>query len=60
MFSIVAETTTGCLLAGSANGCKSEPAAQTGQTAANELVVAVRNGGCVDQLLQNEVRNISL
>ncbi|XP_064385885.1 RNA 3'-terminal phosphate cyclase-like isoform X2 [Halichondria panicea] len=52
---IVAETSTGCLLAGSANGRKSDPADKTGRAAADELVRGVRSGGCVDEHLQDQL-----
>ena len=54
-YSAIAETSTGCLLAGSAIGRKGEPAERTGRSAAEELVTSVRAGGCVDEHLQDQV-----
>ncbi|XP_076439997.1 RNA 3'-terminal phosphate cyclase-like [Babylonia areolata] len=52
---VVAETSTGCLLAGSALGKKGVPAEQVGADAAQMLINNVENGGCVDEYLQDQL-----
>jgi RNA 3'-terminal phosphate cyclase (ATP) len=52
---VVARTSTGCLLAGSALGRPDRSARATGQDAAQELRDAVRAGGCVDDWMQDQL-----
>jgi RNA 3'-terminal phosphate cyclase (ATP) len=52
---VVAETSTGCLLGGSANGKKGEPPYKTGRAAADQLLKAVKEGACVDDQLQDQL-----
>lgn len=50
-----AETDTGCVLGGSGLGSKGTDAASVGREAANELIRAIRGGGCVDEYLQDQI-----
>ncbi|XP_062516339.1 RNA 3'-terminal phosphate cyclase-like [Corticium candelabrum] len=52
---VVAETSTGCLLAGSALGKKGQPAEDVGETAARMLIANLESGGCVDEYLQDQL-----
>lgn len=52
---LVAETTTGCYLGGSALGKKGKQAEHVGQEAAEELVNNLYHGGCVDDYIQDQV-----
>ncbi|CAJ1966512.1 unnamed protein product [Cylindrotheca closterium] len=52
---IVAQTDTGCRLAGSALGSRKESPQQTGRMAAEELCSTLRDGGCVDEHLQDQL-----
>lgn len=52
---IVAETSTGCLLAGSALGDRKKRSKETGQEAAIELLETLKDGGCVDEWLQDQI-----
>jgi RNA 3'-terminal phosphate cyclase (ATP) len=52
---IVAKTTTGCLLAGSALSSPKKVAGQVGIDAAAELFATLQNGGCVDEWLQDQL-----
>ncbi|XP_033737570.1 RNA 3'-terminal phosphate cyclase-like [Pecten maximus] len=52
---VVAETSTGCLLAGSALGKKGVPAEQVGKTAGEALLNNLCHGGCVDEFLQDQL-----
>ncbi|KAL5490083.1 hypothetical protein ACEPAI_4916 [Sanghuangporus weigelae] len=52
---LLAYTSTGCVLAGSALGSKGVRAAQTGKEAARELVRQLEEGGCVDEWLQDQM-----
>ena len=52
---IVAKTTTGCLLAGSALGTPKKQAKEVGAEAANELLRSLNEGGCVDEWLQDQL-----
>ncbi|BFZ16850.1 hypothetical protein BsWGS_19889 [Bradybaena similaris] len=52
---IVAETSTGCLLGGSALGKPRTPAEDAGTAAAKELLEAIHAGGCVDQHTQDQL-----
>ncbi|KAG8436613.1 hypothetical protein GDO86_007644 [Hymenochirus boettgeri] len=52
---IVAETSTGCLLAGSSLGKKGVTADQVGNEAAEILLRNLRHGGCVDEYLQDQL-----
>lgn len=52
---IVAETSTGCLLAGSALGKKGVPAETVGENAAQMLLQNLHHDGCVDDYLQDQL-----
>ncbi|KAK1328857.1 hypothetical protein QTO34_011027 [Cnephaeus nilssonii] len=52
---IVAETSTGCLLAGSALGKRGVNADKVGIDAAEMLLANLRHGGAVDEYLQDQV-----
>mmetsp|Transcript_21545 Transcript_21545/g.26663 ORF Transcript_21545/g.26663 Transcript_21545/m.26663 type:complete len:271 (-) Transcript_21545:10-822(-) len=52
---IVAETTTGCLLGGSALGRPKVAPEVTGEDAARELIDCLNGGGCVDDWLQDQL-----
>jgi RNA 3'-terminal phosphate cyclase (ATP) len=52
---IVAKTTTGCLLAGSALSAPKKVAGQVGIEAAAELFATLQDGGCVDEWLQDQL-----
>lgn len=52
---VVAETSTQCLLAGSALGKKGVPAEKVGEDAARMLVTNLQHGGCVDEYLQDQL-----
>lgn len=52
---VVAETTTGCLLAGSGLGKKGRSAEDVGYQAASSLLDNLHHGGCVDDYLQDQI-----
>jgi RNA 3'-terminal phosphate cyclase (ATP) len=52
---IVAKTTTGCLLAGSALGETKKRGHVVGREAAEELIETIEDGGCVDEWLQDQL-----
>ncbi|XP_072919496.1 RNA 3'-terminal phosphate cyclase [Hemitrygon akajei] len=52
---VFAETSTGCVLAGSALGKKGVSADRVGIEAAEMLLMNLRHGGCVDQYLQDQL-----
>lgn len=52
---IVATTSTGCVLGGSALGHPKQGAQETGYLAARELCSALDDGGCVDDWLQDQL-----
>jgi len=52
---VVARTTTGCLLAGSALCGPKQRADETGIRAAQELIDTLNDGGCVDDWLQDQL-----
>ena len=52
---VVAQTTTGCLLAGSSISTPKDRARCVGREAANELVSTLKDGGCVDDWLQDQL-----
>jgi RNA 3'-terminal phosphate cyclase len=54
-FSLVAETSTGCLLGGSALGKRDLKAEQVGQKAADELLQSINTEACVDSYSQDQV-----
>jgi RNA 3'-terminal phosphate cyclase len=54
-FSLVAETSTGCLLGGSALGKRNVKAEQVGQKAADELLQSINTKACVDSYSQDQV-----
>ena len=53
--SIFAETSTGCMMAGTALGRREIPAESVGIKAANELLQAIQSGACVDAYTQDQV-----
>lgn len=52
---IFAETSTGCMMAGTALGRREIPAESVGIKAANELLQAIQSGACVDAYTQDQV-----
>ena len=50
-----AETGTGCVLGGSGLGSKGTDPATVGRDAADELIKAIKGGGCVDEYLQDQI-----
>ncbi|ELT99109.1 hypothetical protein CAPTEDRAFT_183136 [Capitella teleta] len=52
---ITAETSTGCILAGSALGKRGLPAENVGQTAAEMLLQNLQHEACVDEYLQDQL-----
>jgi RNA 3'-terminal phosphate cyclase (ATP) len=52
---VVAETTTGCLIAGSALGKKGVPAEQVGQEAVDSLLEDLTSEACLDQYMQDQL-----
>lgn len=50
-----AKTDTGCVLGGSALGSKGTAPATVGKEAADELIKAIKGGGCVDKYLQDQI-----
>jgi len=52
---LVARTSTGCVLGGSALGSPRVSAEVTGRKAAEELLEAVEAGGCVDKYIQDQM-----
>lgn len=52
---LVAETSTGCLLGGSALGKRELKAEQVGQKAADELLQSINAGACVDSYSQDQI-----
>ena len=50
-----AETDTGCVLGGSGLGSKGVDPATVGRDAADELIKAIKGGGCVDEYLQDQI-----
>lgn len=52
---IFAETSTGCIMAGTALGRREIPAESVGTKAANELVQAMQSGACVDSYTQDQL-----
>lgn len=52
---IIAETSTGCILGGSALGSPKEEPHITGKRAAEEIVRTLALGGCVDDWLQDQL-----
>ena len=52
---IVAKTSTGCILGGSALGSRKEKPNKTGKNAAKEIISALEAGGCVDGWLQDQL-----
>lgn len=53
--SLVAETSTGCILGGSALGGRQLKAEQVGEKAADELLQSISTGACVDSYSQDQV-----
>ena len=54
-FSIIAETSTGCLLGGSALGKRELKAEEVGRKAADELLQSINTRACVDSYAQDQV-----
>lgn len=52
---MVAETSTGCILGGSALGKREERPEETGRRAGEELLCAIREGACVDKHTQDQI-----
>jgi RNA 3'-terminal phosphate cyclase (ATP) len=52
---LIAETSTGCILGGSALGKRSESPEDTGKRAAKELAKAIEDGACVDEHVQDQI-----
>lgn len=52
---LLASTSTGCILSGSAIGSKGTLASQTGREAASELARNLSEGGCVDCWMQDQM-----
>jgi len=52
---LVAKTTTGCILGGSALGAPRVNPSETGRKAAEELLEAIDCGGCVDKFIQDQM-----
>eukprot|EP00092_Neocalanus_flemingeri_P019123 GFUD01020714.1.p1 GENE.GFUD01020714.1~~GFUD01020714.1.p1 ORF type:complete len:405 (+),score=120.76 GFUD01020714.1:115-1329(+) len=52
---LVAKTSTGCILGGSALGAPRISPEETGMKAAEELLEAVECGGCVDKYIQDQM-----
>ncbi|XP_063962676.1 RNA 3'-terminal phosphate cyclase-like [Lytechinus pictus] len=52
---VVAETSTGCRLAGSSLGKRGKQAEDVGRDAAEELIKNLQHGGCVDEYLQDQL-----
>jgi len=55
VFSLVAETSTGCILGGSALGKRELKAEQVGQKAADELLQSINSRVCLDSYSQDQV-----
>merc|ERR1719483_399182 len=56
---LVAKTSTGCILGGSALGAPRTSPEDTGVKAAEELLEAVECGGCVDKYIQVKCKSLS-
>ncbi len=56
-YSVIAETSTGCLLAGSSLGKRGVQAEEVGRQSAQTLLDNLQHGGCVDEYLQDQVRS---
>lgn len=54
-YSLVAETTTGCILGASALGKRNERIEETGKRAAQDLLDAINSGACVDEHCQDQL-----
>ena len=52
---LVARTSTGCVLGGSAVGSSKVSSEQTGRAAADSLLESVECGGCVDKFIQDQM-----
>jgi len=52
---LVAKTSTGCILGGSALGSPKVTPWDTGKKCAEELLEAVESGGCVDKYVQDQM-----
>eukprot|EP00124_Ichthyophonus_hoferi_P004523 Ihof_evm2s509 gene=Ihof_evmTU2s509 len=52
---LVAHTSTGCIIGGSAVGERGQGAKAVGKEAADMLVANIRHGGCVDEYLQDQM-----
>ena len=55
MFSLIAESSNGCRICGSALGKPSLSADSVGQRAAKDLIEDINNGGAVDRYTQDQV-----
>jgi len=52
---LVAHTSTGCVMGGSALGSPKKTPEETGKKCANELLEAVESGGCTDKYVQDQL-----
>ena len=52
---LTAHTSTGCVFGATGIGRKGKPAAQVSQEAADQLIKSVKEMGCVDEFLQDQV-----
>jgi len=52
---ICAQSSTGCIIAGSAIGEKGKKAESVGEEAANHLLTDISHGGCTDEYLQDQI-----
>lgn len=52
---VCCETTTKCILGGSALGSRKETSYETGRRAVNDLVQTIEAGSCVDRYVQDQV-----
>lgn len=57
-YSIFAETSTGCVIGGTALGKRGVPAEDVGRAAADQLIESINNNACVDQYTQDQVSHI--
>ena len=54
-FSILGETSTGCIIGASGLGRRGTPMAQTGGKVANDLLNNIYSKACVDEYAQDQV-----
>lgn len=56
IYSSVVTTTSGCVFGSAYNGSKTESADRCGQKVGEELVKVLSGGACVDDYMQDQVR----